>query len=118
MKKYRFHTCATMKPHNSNRWWIDRGIVSDMLISADNVKEALSAYRERVEEQYISISDNAMKRKQAMYRDGVDGSARQVGYVLTAKTGFESRSDNIPYREEYIELWVEISEQVDVDFCA
>ena len=113
MKKYRFHTNATMKPHNSNRWWIDRGIVSDMLISADNVKDALSAYRERVEEQYISISDNAMKHKSAMYRDG-----KQIGYVLTAKTGFESRSDNIPYREEYIELWVEISEQVDVDFCA
>lgn len=88
MKNYRFHTVTTMKEYNRDKWWIDRDIVKDMIISADSVKEALSAYREKVEEQYISISDNAMKRKSAMYRESKDGESVQVGYVLTAKTGF------------------------------
>lgn len=118
MKNYHFHTVTTMKEYNCDKWWIDRDIVKDMIISADSVKEALSAYREKVEEQYISISDNAMKRKSAMYRESKDGESVQVGYVLTAKTGFEDRHYNISWREEYIELWVEITEEVRIDFEA
>ena len=118
MKNYRFHTVTTMKHYNCDKWWIDRNIVPDMSISADSVKEALNIYREKCDNHCIEISVSALKRKSAMYRDSKDGTTRQVGYVITAKTGFEDRHYNITWRYEYIELWVEITEQVEIDFEA
>ena len=54
---YIFKTTATMKEYNNKKWYIDGGIVSDMRIDADSVKNALEIYRERVEEKhYITIS--------------------------------------------------------------
>lgn len=118
MKKYRFHTSATMKEYNCDKWWIDRGIIPDMSISADSVRSALEIYRQRVnDEHYITISANAMKNKAAMYRDMKDGSTIQTGYVLTAKSYFEDRSANVS-SYQYIELWVEITELCYPDFDA
>lgn len=119
MKNYRFHTVTTMKEYNCDKWWIDRDIVKDMIISADTVKEALSAYRERVEEEStIKISDSALKRKNAMYRDRKDGTSYQCGYVITASDEYFRDDANNRWVKQYIDLWVEITEQVNVDFDA
>ena len=83
---YIFKTTATMKEYNNKKWYIDGGIVSDMRIDADSVENALEIYRERVEEKhYINISKNAIKNKSEMFVDLSDGSAKQVGYVITEK---------------------------------
>lgn len=83
---YIFKTTATMKEYNNKKWYIDGGIVSDMRIDADSVENALEIYRERVEEKhYINISKNAIKNKSEMFVDLSDGSAKQVGYVITGK---------------------------------
>lgn len=90
METYIFKTTATMKEYNRRKWWIDSGIVPEMKITAENLKTALAEYRQRVEDQhYISISNNAMRYKNPMYIDRADGEPLQVGYVITAKTGFE-----------------------------
>ncbi len=76
MKNYRFRTTATMKEYNRQKWWISSDIIRPMVISAESVKEALSAYRERVEEEStIKISDSALKRKNAMYCERKDGTS-------------------------------------------
>lgn len=87
---YIFKTTATMKEYNNKKWYIDGGIVSDMRINADSVENALEIYRERVKEKhYISISKNAIKNKSEMFADLLDGSVKQVGYVITGKTEFD-----------------------------
>lgn len=113
---YIFKTTATMKEYNNKKWYIDGGIVSDMRINADSVENALEIYRERVEEMhYISISKNAIKNKSEMFADLLDGSVKQVGYVITGKTEFD-RGDYSGYSTQYIDLWVTILTVVDTVF--
>lgn len=113
---YIFKTTATMKEYNHKKWYIDSGIVSDMRINADSVENALEIYRERVEEKhYISISKNAIKNKSEMFIDQSDGSAKQVGYVITGKTEFE-KSNYSGYSTQYIDLWVTILTVIDTVF--
>lgn len=78
MNKYIFKTTATMKPHNSKKWWIDGDI----------------------------IPDNALKHKSPMYIDTATGDAVQVGFVITGKTEFQR--DNGEWVTQFIDLWVEI----------
>ena len=118
MKNYIFKTTATMKPHNRKNWWIDAGIIQEIRIAAETVKEALKQYQEDVKEKhYIEISDNALKTKSAMYVDDADGNAKQVGYVITAKTEFEDRSA-YKWSTQYIDLWVTIITTTETDFVA
>lgn len=113
---YIFKTTATMKEYNNKKWYIDGGIVSDMRINADSVENALEIYRERVKEKhYISISKNAIKNKSEMFVDLLDGSVKQVGYVITGKTEFD-RGDYSGYSTQYIDLWVTILTVVDTVF--
>lgn len=113
---YIFKTTATMKEYNNKKWYIDGGIVSDMRINADSVENALEIYRERVKEKhYISISKNAIKNKSEMFADLLDGSVKQVGYVITGKTEFD-RGDYSGYSTQYINLWVTILTVVDTVF--
>lgn len=113
---YIFKTTATMKEYNNKKWYIDGGIVSDMRINADSVENALEIYRERVEEKhYITISKNAIKNKSEMFADLLDGSTKQVGYVITGKTEFD-RGDYSGYSIQYINLWVTILTVVDTVF--
>lgn len=86
---YIFKTKATMKDYNCTKWFINPGIVSEMRINADSVERAFSVYRSRAEECGVSISQNALKAKSAMFVDMPDGSAKQVGYVITGKTEFD-----------------------------
>src|SRR5574344_1780779 len=97
MKKFIFKTNATMKEYNNKKWWIDRDIVRDI-----------------EEDCYIEISNNAMKTKQAMYVDTIKGT-KQIGYVITGKCDFEDR-DNYRWSSQYIDLWVKITESIDVEF--
>ena len=110
MKTYLFSTTCTMKPYNCEKWYIMSDFVKSIKVKAENIKNALEYYREILDEKYfISISDHAMKHKEAMYVDRASNNPIQTGYVLTGKTGFESRSDNVPYTEQYIEVWVTIN---------
>ena len=116
MKYYIFKTVATMKPYNSKKWWIDSGIVQEIKVEAENVKQALKKYREIVmNRNYIEISENALRCKRPMYRDTPTGEAKQVGYVITGKTEFEDR-DNLRVSTQYIDLWVTILTVIDTEF--
>ena len=116
MKKYLFQTTATMKEYNNQKWWIDSKIIRDKYINAENINEALEKYKNLVKEkEYISISNNAIKNKNPMYIDTMDGNSKQVGYVITAKTDFED-SDNHKWSTQYIDLWVTILTIEDTEF--
>lgn len=116
MKKYLFKTTATMKEYNNKKWWIDSNIVRDKYINAEDINEALEKYQNLVEEkEYITISNNAIKNKNPMFVDTVDGDIKQVGYVVTAKTEFQD-NDNYTWSTQYIDLWVEILTIEDTEF--
>lgn len=106
--RYLFKTVTTMKRYNNKNWWIDRDIISDITINADNIKSALIKYQKIVNNKYcIEISNTAIKRKSEMYRD-TENEDIQVGYVITGKTDFR---DDVRYKwvSHYIDLWIEIS---------
>lgn len=115
MKTYLFRTAASMKPYNCRKWYITDDIIKNMEISAENLRSALEKYREIVaDEHYISISNNAMKTKEPMFRDYKDGTTKQDGFVITAKSDFQD--DSGKWSEQYIELWVSIREIAFCDF--
>lgn len=106
--EYIFRTTATMKPHNRKRWWIEAGIIPQMRIDAESVREAIQKYREECENShYITISANAARHPSPMYRDTKNGKAEQIGYVFTASTEFEDDARR-GWSRQYIDLWVEI----------
>lgn len=112
---YIFKTNATMKDYNCTKWFIDSDILSEMRINADSVDRALSVYRSRAEECGVSISQNALKSKSAMFVGMPDGSAKQVGYVITGKTEF-AKGDYTGWSTQYIDLWVTILTVVETVF--
>jgi len=110
---YLFNTTATMKEYNNKKWWIDAGIVRPFTVEAENLKEALEKYREHVKNNnYITISDNALRRKNEMYIDLKDGTARQTGYVITGKTEFQDEQRG-GWSTQYIDLWVTINQLLE-----
>lgn len=109
MPTYRLETTATMKPHNREKWWIDPAVVRPVEVQAESVKEALTLWRNIVQERdYIEISSNALKTKRIMCQDYKDGRTAQVGYVITGKAEFD-RGDYTGYCTQYIDLWVHIT---------
>lgn len=115
MNNYIFKTTATMKEYNSKKWWIDSGIVREIQVEAENVKQALKKYREIVmDRDYIEISENALRCKNPMYIDTSTGGVKQVGYVITGKTEFEDR--DYRWSTQYIDLWVNIITVIDTEF--
>lgn len=108
MDTYRFETVTTMKPYNHKKWWIDADIVRPIEIEANNIKEALRVFRDKVIERgSIEISDYALKTRVPLCIDRKDGTTVQVGYVITGKTSFD-KGDYSGYVEQYIDLWVSI----------
>lgn len=104
---YIFKTDATMKEYNSDKYWIDRKIIRDKTINAENVNSALAEYREIVNNEWaVEISANALKTKKPIYKDTQKGP-QQCGYCITGKTLISDRSANINCYQ-YIDLWVEI----------
>lgn len=115
MKTYRFDTITTMKEYNDNRYWITSDIIQPLIVESENLKKALESYRKHTEETAgITISNNAMKNKSAMYNDCADGSTVQTGYVITRKT--EIYDDKRTWTSQYIDLWVKITEVITPNF--
>lgn len=115
MKNYIFKTKATMKDYNRKKWWIDEDIIKNINIQAKDIESAIEIYRKTVDENaYITISNNAIRNKRPMYIDGLDGQAKQVGYVITASTKMDDGHWN--YIKQYIDLWIEILTVVDTQF--
>ena len=105
--KYQFKTSTTMKEYNK-KWWIDSGLIREIVVDADSMKNALVCYRQIVGDKYgVDISDNALKNKAPMYRDNADGVTCQCGYVITGKTDFNN--DYKGWVTQYIDLWVTIA---------
>ena len=114
--EYIIKTDTCMKPYNSKKWWIMRDYIKQITVEAGSADEALEKWREEVVNDYcVEITRNGMKHKQPMYRDRKDGSAKQVGWVITGRSEF---MDDEKYRwsKQYIDLWVEIITVVDTDF--
>ena len=73
--RFIFKTSTTMKDYNSNKWWIDEGIIGEKIITADSTAEALDKYVKSVEsDDYTTITKNAIKNKEAMYIDNESGN--------------------------------------------
>lgn len=103
-----FKTSATMKPYNNKKWWIDSGIVRPVTVDAETMEEAIKEYRTIVQDDYyITISENALKNKEPIYRDDKEGNARQVGYIFTGQTDFDN--DGRGWVKQFIDLWVSIA---------
>ena len=112
-----FKTSATMKPHNYKKYWISSDIIREKQIEADDLSGAIKTYAERVEnEDFITISKNAIKNRNPMYRDMKNGSTKQIGFVFTAQTEFND--DYKRWTKQYINLWVEIITVVETNFEA
>jgi len=116
MKTYTLDTITTMKEYNNNKYWINSDIIQPFIVESENLKTALESYRKHTEETaYITISNNAMKNKTAMYNDLVDGSTIQTGCVITGKTEIYD-DDRRTWTTQYIDLWVKITEVNYPDF--
>ena len=108
MNNYLFKTAATMKEYNAGKWWIDRDIIRNKSIQAEDVNKALAIYAEEVNKGYMTeISRNALKNKSPMYIDTSDGRVKQVGYVVTASSLFD-KGDYSGFSKQYFDLWIEI----------
>ena len=115
MSVYMFRTTATMKEYNRRQWYIDPDIIRAKYITADNLREALEAYADEVRENdYITISANALHHPAPMYIDTKEGTPRQVGYVITAST--EMQRDSGTWTTQYIDLWTSVDKLESVDF--
>lgn len=112
--RFIFKTSATMKDYNSDKWWIDQGIIGEKIITADSTAEALDKYVKSVESDYTTITKNAIKNKKAMYIDNESGDAEQCGYVITASQDFQD--DNGKLSKQYIDLWITILTVVPTKF--
>lgn len=111
--KFLFKTATTMKPYNDKKWWIDKNTMPEAYINAVSLKEALTKYQKRAEENGITISNSALKTAEPMYVDS-DGETKQVGLVITASTDFYDSYNSCS--KQYIELWTEILTLVDTEF--
>lgn len=113
--KFIFKTSVTMKNYNSDKWWIDEGIIKEKIITADSTAEALDKYVKSVEsDDYTTITKNAIKNKKAMYIDNESGEAEQCGYVITASQDFQD--DDGKLSKQYIDLWITILTVVPTKF--
>lgn len=114
LKNYIFKTTTTMKEYNNKKWFINSDVIPEFQVQATSINEALLKYKDYVyKEGIINISDNALKTKQKMYVDTVDG-VKQVGYVITGQT--EILCENYKWSKQYIDLWVRIFTVVDTEF--
>ena len=112
-----FKTSATMKPHNNKKYWISSDIIREKQIEAVDLNNAIKAYAEWVDnENYITISKNAIKKRRPMYRHMKDGSEKQIGFVFTAQSEFNDDYKRLV--KQYIDLWVEIITVVETNFEA
>ena len=104
-----------MKEYNRAKWWIDSNIIRTKYIHAESLKAALMQYAVDVtNNDYITISANAIKNRNPMYIDTKEGTPRQIGYVITGKTEFQR--DNGTWTTQFIDLWISIDKLGKVEF--
>lgn len=112
--KFIFKTSLRLKPNDWNKWWID-DYVKDITITSENLKSALEKYRTYLaDKNYITLSNNTMKRLEPIYCDDENGDDKQIGYIFTGKTSFDTEKGY--YIDKYINVWTEILTIVDTDF--
>lgn len=105
--RYLMKTRTRVKPADSGKWWIDSDYIKDKIIVADSPKEALDRYAEEENNDFrVSISKNAIAKREPMYINTVDGIKR-VGWIVTGKTLFD-KGDYSGYVDKYIDLCIEI----------
>lgn len=110
MKNYRIKTNVTMKEYNFSKYWIDSNIIPTFYNNGENLKTILNKYIEYVRNEcYIGVSDNAIKNKQPMFINTEKHGTIQIGYVMTGSTYIENT-------KQYIDLWIEITEETIPNF--
>lgn len=113
---YSLKTTCTMKPHNYKKWWVSPDIIPEMIVSADSVLQALKEYQNKVENKYyMFVSNTAIKKRSPMYIDTKEGT-KQVGYVITGKTEFQTNDYSRPWSTQFVDLWITIKAVSDVEF--
>lgn len=105
---YSFKTSATLKEKDREKWWLDDDLVKTIELEASNLCEALEKYRQVVNDTYyVQISKNAIHKKEKMFIDiKSSGGSKQIGYVITGSTCFESEKGG--FIKKFIDLWIEI----------
>ena len=115
--KYIIKAITTMKPHNAGRYWIERGIIPEIQITAESTRAALDKWREIVNEQTpVTVSKTAVKAPRGMYIDTPDGGAKQIGYVITGRASFDDSYRGGKYLLQYVDIWTEIITTVETVF--
>ena len=101
--KYLFETTATLKDYNRYHSWAFDPFVKDKVIEADSLDSAMETFRKRIADDFIGISDNAMRKKSPMF----DADENQEGFVVTGSYEFFDNGGKT--HKEYIDLWICIS---------
>lgn len=110
MKTYLFKTAATIKEADQGNYWIDRDFIGNIEVKAENLTNALASYANIVKkEYYVKVSKTAIKRKNSMFVDRLNGETVQIGYVITGSYDFEL-ADEYRWVKKYIDLWVDVRE--------
>lgn len=105
MRTYLFNTVTT---ENSSDFWIDRNIVSEFKVQANNLNEAKQKYFEFVENTaYITISKTQQRKANKMYIDTKEGKSIQTGFVFAGSTEIDF---NYQWKKRYVYLWCTINE--------
>ena len=104
---FQFNTVVAVKPVDRDKWWIDSDLVKVQEIEGENINDALNKFIEVVKDNpyYLEVSKTALKRKKKMFIDTENG-AKQVGFVITAKTSFQT--NDYEWVDKYIDLWIDI----------
>ena len=114
MARYIFKTDTRMKEYNCEKWYILSDFIPDFYPECDSVDDALIEYVKHCDKFGVSVSNNALKCKEPMYRDCSNGDCKQVGYVITGKTLFDNNGKG--WVDQYINLWTEIITVIDTEF--
>ncbi len=116
MNTYHITTQTTMKEYNCKNWWIMPDVIKGLYIEAETVNKALTEYAETVRGKYgIDVSKTALRNKNPMYIDTADGTAKQIGYVITGSTDFD-KGDYTGWVKQYVDLWVKIETVTETIF--
>lgn len=99
MKTYLFSTETMISERYQQKYWIDRNLIPDIKISAENLDNAIAKFQSHCEENFIQISNSGLKKRNGIFC-GLD---KQIGLIFVA-------SSEIDNKKIIVNLWVEINE--------
>ena len=109
--RYLFKSEVTMKEYNRTKYWISNDIIPALEIEAETINKAIESFADIVNSKYfIQISNNAIKNKQPMFIDTIDGT-KQVGYVFTGKTDMDNDGQWV---SQFVDIWTDIKGLTEV----